>query len=96
MFVALADVRGIQPERGNWLVTYHSNDAGTSWDEKPTVIGRGHDHPAIAVDLASTQRQGWVYITTHYGWRDCNGHLHRACSWRGPETAAARSTGQPK
>src|SRR5207249_2584774 len=42
---------------------------------QPTIVGRGHDHPAIAVDLTSDRRKGWIYITTHYTWRDGNGQL---------------------
>jgi hypothetical protein len=73
VFAALGNVPGILPERGTWLLVYHSSDAGATWDEKPTVIGHGHDHPAIAVDLSSPTRKGWVYITTHYEFRDGNG-----------------------
>jgi len=72
VFVALADLPAILPERGNWLVVYHSDDAGSTWDEKPTVIGSGHDHPAVTVDVGSAQRKGWIYLTTHYQWRDGN------------------------
>ncbi len=75
VFAALADFPGIVPARGTWLIVYHSNDGGMSWDDRPTLIGHGHDHPAIAVDLSSERRKGWIYITTHYEWRDGNGQL---------------------
>jgi hypothetical protein len=75
VFAALADFPGIVPARGTWLIVYHSNDGGASWDDRPTLIGHGHDHPAIAVDLSSERRKGWIYITTHYGWRDGNGQM---------------------
>src|SRR6059058_603760 len=73
VFVALANVPGIVPERGSWLVVYHSTDAGLTWDDKPTIVGRGHDHPAVAVDLSSTMRKGWIYVTTHHEFTDGNG-----------------------
>jgi hypothetical protein len=37
------------------------------------LIGRGHDHPALVVDLRSPSRKGWVYITSTRSWRDGNG-----------------------
>jgi hypothetical protein len=73
VFLALANVPGLVPERGTWLIAYHSGDAGMTWDEKPTVVGHGHDHPAVAVDLSSSTRKGWIYVTTHYEFRDGNG-----------------------
>lgn len=75
VFVALAEYPGIQPRRGNWLIVFHSADGGLTWDEEPTIVGRGHDHPAIAVDLTTGRRKGWIYLTTHYEWRDGNGDL---------------------
>jgi BNR repeat-like domain len=37
-------------------------------------MNHGHDHAAVAVDTRSAARNGWIY-TTHYQWRDGNGHL---------------------
>jgi BNR repeat-like domain/BNR/Asp-box repeat len=75
VFLGVGNFPGIVPERGTWLIAYHSSDGGTTWDEKPTLIGHGHDHPAIVVDVTNGQRKGWVYVTTHYEWRDGNGQL---------------------
>jgi hypothetical protein len=72
IFVAMANVPGIVPELGSWLVVYHSTDAGVTWDEKPTVVGRG-DHPAVAVDVSTSRRKGWIYVTTHHPFTDGNG-----------------------
>lgn len=71
VFLALADAPGIQP--GNWLIVYHSGDGGVTWDEKPTLLGHGHDHPSVAVDLTSSKRKGWIYITSHNVSRDGDG-----------------------
>jgi hypothetical protein len=71
VFIALAELSGVQP-RGLWLVAFHSADGGATWDE-PTIVGRGHDHPALAVDLTSATRKGWIYLTTHHQWRDGRG-----------------------
>ena len=73
VFLALADAPGVQGS--SWLTAFHSNDAGFTWDGTPVLIGRGHDHPAIVVDESSSRRRGWIYVTTHYGWRDGNGEL---------------------
>jgi hypothetical protein len=75
VFLAIATFPGIVPERGTWLIVYHSVDGGLTWDDKPTLIGHGHDHPAIAVDTTPGPRHGWIYITTHYEWRDGTGDL---------------------
>jgi hypothetical protein len=64
---------GIQPRTNDWLVVYHSPDGGVTWDAEPTVIGAGHDHPALVVDVRSPSRKGWAYITTTRAWRDGNG-----------------------
>jgi hypothetical protein len=73
IFVGLGRMPGIQPRTNTWLVVYHSPDGGVTWDSEPTLIGRGHDHPALVVDLRSPSRKGWVYITTTHEWRDGNG-----------------------
>jgi hypothetical protein len=75
VFIALADFPGVQPRRGDWLIVFHSSDGGLTWDPEPTIIGRGHDHPAVAVDLTSPERKGWIYVTTHHSWRDGHGQL---------------------
>ncbi len=75
VFIALADFPGVEPRRGDWLIVFHSSDAGMTWDPAPTIIGRGHDHPAVAVDLGSPTRKGWIYVTTHHVWRDGNNQL---------------------
>jgi hypothetical protein len=73
IFVALGRMPGIQPRTNTWLVVYHSPDGGVTWDPEPTLLGRGHDHPALVVDLRSPSRKGWAYITTTRAWRDGNG-----------------------
>ena len=73
IFVALGRMPGIQPRTNTWLVIYHSPDGGGTWESEPTLIGRGHDHPALVVDQRSPARKGWVYITTTRAWRDGNG-----------------------
>jgi hypothetical protein len=74
VFLALADMPALRPARG-WLVVFHSPDGGLTWDAAPTVVGRPHDHPAIAADLVSPLRKGWLYVTTHHEPRDGNGEL---------------------
>src|SRR5262249_8180484 len=75
VFLALAEVPGLSPKRSNWLFAFHSSDGGFTWDDTPTVIGRPHDHPAVAIDIASTTRKGWIYVTTHHEPRDGNGRV---------------------
>jgi hypothetical protein len=75
IFLGVGNFPGIVPERGTWLIVYHSSDGGLSWDDKPTLIGHGHDHPAIVVDRTAGRRKDWIYVTTHYQWRDGNGQL---------------------
>ncbi|PYR17172.1 MAG: hypothetical protein DMF94_24875 [Acidobacteria bacterium] len=75
VFLALAEVPGVLPKRSNWLFAVHSPDGGVMWDDAPTVVGRPHDHPAIAVDLTSPARKGVLYVTTHHEPRDENGEL---------------------
>jgi len=70
VFVALASVPGLRPNRSDWLVVFHSNDSGLTWDEVPFTLGWRHDHPAVAIDLTSSKRRGWVYITSHLEWPD--------------------------
>src|SRR5262249_24272341 len=41
----------------------------------PTVVGHGHDHPAVVVDRTPGRRKDWIYVTSHYQWRDGNGQL---------------------
>ena len=75
VFVALAELPGVQPKDNGWLLVFHSPDGGVTWGAEPTVVGRNHDHPAVAVDLVSPARKGWIYITTHYAWRDGDGRI---------------------
>jgi len=73
VFIALAEILNIQPRHSIWLIAFHSSDGGLTWDEEPTILGRGHDHPALAVDTSSAKRKGWIYVSTHHEWRDGNG-----------------------
>ena len=73
VFLALAEVPGVVPKRNSWLFVFHSIDGGITWDDAPTIIGRPHDHPALAVDLGSGKRRGWIYVTSHHEPRDGNG-----------------------
>jgi BNR repeat-like domain len=75
VFLALAEIPGLVPKRSSWLFALHSPDGGFTWDELPTVLGRPHDHPAVAIDTGSTARAGWVYVTTHHDPRDGNGRV---------------------
>lgn len=70
VFVALAELPNVQPKDNAWLLLFRSEDGGTTWQREPTVIGRPHDHPAITVDLSATARRGWLYLSSHYTWRD--------------------------
>jgi hypothetical protein len=70
VFVALATLPGLGPDRSDWLVVFHSNDGGVTWDEAPTTLGWRYDHPAVAVDRTSTKRKDWIYITSHLEWGD--------------------------
>jgi hypothetical protein len=70
VFVALATLPGLRPDRSDWLVVFHSNDGGVTWDEAPTTLGWRYDHPAIAVDRMSPKRKGWIYLTSHLEWSD--------------------------
>jgi hypothetical protein len=74
VFLALADLPALQPVSG-WLLAFHSADGGITWDNAPTVVGRPHDHPAIAIDLTSPKRKGWLYVTTHHEPRDGDGQM---------------------
>lgn len=75
VFVALAELPGVQPRDNGWLQVFRSDDGGSTWQSEPTVVGRSHDHPALTVDITSPARRGWVYITTHYAWRDGGGDI---------------------
>jgi hypothetical protein len=70
VFVALATLPGLRPDRSDWLVVFHSNDGGVTWDETPTTLGWRYDHPAVAVDRTATKRKDWIYITSHLEWGD--------------------------
>src|SRR5207247_9394993 len=50
----------------------HLTAGGVTWDHAPTTLGWHHDHPAVAVDLTSPRRKGWIYITSHHEVRDGN------------------------
>ncbi len=75
VFVALAEIPGLVPKTSSWLFAFHSADGGFTWDSSPTVVGRSNDHPAVAIDVSSTARHGWIYVTTHHEPRDGNGRL---------------------
>jgi hypothetical protein len=70
VFVALGKVPNIRPDRPDWLIVFRSNDGGITWDDVPTIIGVRYDHPAVAVDLSSSSRRGWIYVTSHLEWAD--------------------------
>jgi len=74
VFLALANLPALQPA-GGWLVAFHSPDGGITWDNAPTVVGRPHDHPALAIDLTSPTRKGWLYVTTHHEPRNGDGQI---------------------
>jgi hypothetical protein len=57
------------PEQGrSGLMVFHSVDGGRTWDQKPLGLGGGHDYSTIAVDGGSSQRRGWIYLTSHPAW----------------------------
>jgi hypothetical protein len=70
VFVALATLPRVRPDTPDWLVVFHSNDGGATWDDVPATLGWRHDHPAIAVDRESPSRKGWIYLTSHLEWAD--------------------------
>jgi hypothetical protein len=48
------------------LFVFHSPDGGQTWDQTPLDLGRGFDHPTLAVDFQSQKRKGWFYLLS---WR---------------------------
>lgn len=56
------------------LVAFHSADGGRTWDSLPVGLGRGHDHPTMAVDFSSGTRRGWIYVSSHRGRSADDGH----------------------
>jgi len=70
VFVALATVPNILPERPDWLVVFYSRDGGLTWNDTPTVLGFRHDHSSVVADLSTSPRRGWLYMTTHLEWAD--------------------------
>jgi len=70
IFSALGTIPGLRPDRPDWLMVFHSNDGGVTWDELPTTLGYRFDHPAIATDTLSENRKGWIYLTSHLEWSD--------------------------
>lgn len=70
VYVALATLPGVKPDRDDWLVVFHSTDGGVTWDPAPTTLGWRFDHPAVAVDSGSGARAGWIYVTSHLEWVD--------------------------
>jgi hypothetical protein len=73
----LARYPGVRPDRSDWLIVFHSSDAGWTWDATPALLGTSHDHDAVAVDMSTTNRRGWIYITTHHTVRDGDGRSRR-------------------
>jgi hypothetical protein len=65
----------IGTQNGGGLLVFHSADAGRTWDQQPADLGRGSDHPTIAVDLGSSARQSWVYVVATQGVRGENGNV---------------------
>jgi hypothetical protein len=59
----------VLPEQGrSGLMVFRSADGGRTWDQTPLGLGRGHDHPTMAVDWGASPRSGWVYLTSHPAW----------------------------
>jgi BNR repeat protein/BNR/Asp-box repeat protein len=53
----------------NGLVTFRSTDGGKTWTDPPVSLGKGHDHPAIAVDQTAGKFAGTVYSISGRGQR---------------------------
>ena len=70
VYVALATLPGVKPDRGDWLVMFHSTDGGMTWDPTPTTLGWRFDHPSVTVDPGSPAQANWIYITSHLEWGD--------------------------
>jgi hypothetical protein len=70
VYVALATLPGVKPDRGDWLVVFHSTDGGMTWDPTPTTLGWRFDHPSVTVDPGSPAQANWIYITSHLEWGD--------------------------
>lgn len=60
---------------GGELIIFHSKDGGRTWNDSPVRLGRGHDHPTVAVDTASPRRKGWLYVVSGKGTRAEEGQL---------------------
>ena len=63
--------------RPDWLIALHSADAGWTWDAAPALLGTSHDHDAVAVDMSSSNRRAWIYITTHQRFATASGRSRR-------------------
>jgi BNR repeat protein len=77
MVAMLARYPGVRPDRSDWLIVFHSPNGGVAWDREPALVGVSHDHDAVAVDLTSAKRKGWIYITSHHTVRDGDGRSRR-------------------
>jgi hypothetical protein len=79
------------PQQGSTsgLLIFSSDDGGRTWSGRPVGLGRGHDHPVMIVDLTSSSRRGWVYVSSHRGTRADDGTLRY-----GPWVARSRDGGK--
>ncbi len=63
---------------GAQLQVFHSSNAGTTWDIKPTPLGRGHDHPTLVADTSASTRAGWIYALSSHTAKGVDGIARRA------------------
>jgi hypothetical protein len=64
VFAALGVHKALTQQRQGGLVVFHSADGGRTWNPTPVGLGRGQDHPTIAVDVSSPERRGWLYVVS--------------------------------
>lgn len=55
------------------LLLYRSSDGGQTWSNKPTLLGRGHDHPTLVVDSLGKQFAGSLYAIAGRGAKNKEG-----------------------
>ncbi len=58
---AVLGARVAGPAAGAEPLVHHSVDRGRTWDDAPESLGRGHDHPPLAIDSAPGARRRWLY-----------------------------------
>jgi hypothetical protein len=78
VFVALGSHRDLPGQRDTGLVVFRSADGGRTWDDKPSGLGSGFDHPTMIGDMASGAARGSLYLLAKHETRDDRKSLHVA------------------